>query len=858
MVAITTTKEETSEDFGGRLLQKMQVDNRAKEKAFRKREKREAQQKEIMEISTKVGLGIGDAYFQNKTNDFLNTEEMVNKTLRMRTAFNTATQAEETEKKARESKLGYEGYFNQLGKLRAEPDMKEAFGTNKNASQYADHVLIAGNDIGETLRRDHEERLKLTNAYMSARGVEEGQDVFLNEIKKNNPTTVGQGITKMLGNFIGLTSDQQISTRADKIFTAGNELVKFQDTYNETGDAEIASIIATATPKNLRSPASSVGDDIKFFDVPNRIAGRADIKMPYRELKVWNKEAGFYDLKMAFLNPDGTTSGDYMSAAKGQNVASYQQIVAAIEGTPELLNTFKGHFKSRIPKENQENLSEQIQARVKDELSNRATGTERTNHELSYYNRIYARLGASTQLISEETGLDERSAAIVSASLFLKAPTIDGTGAFKNGAGRTTPYAVLLAMKEQDKLGEIRMNGSIISRFIGSNGENLISAYLNASKNERIIMDKNLDSILDGDNKKGLLPVELFTQVQSVAKFIANNPLPNTMTLADKIKVAEVVHGKLVTEIEKIGGDVNDGTPEVKANPDDKDGVWEWVKDHPGAITTAVAIGLMLAPPGAAAAGIAAVGSTALTVGRASVAAAKAAWRFKKPFYDWVKKKSKAQFYNKDIDTQIGITIPGKLDRVKASAALVLTVPPAVEALGSLLSRPEEQDSSLVIPETANVPETVVDKVSYVGNILGDTENEITFMKGVVKQESNFGNNPNTYNMTSDGAGRFGVAQVDRVAFNEVQKKLRDKNSRIFKFLKPFKDKLNIDLSQISYADLRNDVVSIAIGRLYLKQLTEEKIPSTLEEQAAYWKKYYNTSSGKGKIEDFITTNRTA
>ena len=857
MVAITTTKEETSEDFGGRLLQKVQVDNRAKEKAFRKREKREAQQKEIMKISTNVGLGIGDAYFQNKTNDFLNTEEMVNKTLKMRTAFNTATQAEETEKKARESKLGYEGYFNQLGKLRAEPDMKEAFGTNKNASQYADHVLIAGNDIGETLRRDHEERLKLTNAYMSARGVEEGQDVFLNEIKKNNPTTVGQGITKMLGNFIGLTSDQQISTRADKIFTAGNELVKFQDTYNETGDAEIASIIATATPKNLRNPASSVGDDIKFFDVPNRIAGRADIKMPYRELKVWNEEAGFYDLKMAFLNPDGTTSGDYMSAAKGQNVASYQQIVAAIEGTPELLNTFKGHFKSRIPKENQENLSEQIQARVKDELSPRATGTERTNHELSYYNRIYARLGASTQLISEETGLDERSAAIVSASLFLKAPTIDGTGAFKNGAGRTTPYAVLLAMKEQDELGEIRMNGSIISRFIGSNGENLISAYLNASKNERIIMDKNLDSILGGKQSK-LLPVELFTQVQSVAKFIANNPLPNTMTLADKIKVAEVVHGKLVTEIEKIGGDVNDGTPEVKANPDDKDGVWEWVKDHPGAITTAVAVGLMLAPPGAAAAGIAAVGSTALTVGRASVAAAKAAWRFKKPFYDWVKKKSKAQFYNKDIDTQIGITIPGKLDRVKASAALVLTVPPAVEALGSLLSRPEEQDSSLVIPETANVPETVVDKVSYVGNILGDTENEITFMKGVVKQESNFGNNPNTYNMTSDGAGRFGVAQVDRVAFNEVQKKLRDKNSRIFKFLKPFKDKLNVDLSQISYADLRNDVVSIAIGRLYLKQLTEEKIPSTLEEQAAYWKKYYNTSSGKGKIEDFITTNRTA
>ena len=241
-----------------------------------------------------------------------------------------------------------------------------------------------------------------------------------------------------------------------------------------------------------------------------------------------------------------------------------------------------------------------------------------------------------------------------------------------------------------------------------------------------------------------------------------------------------------------------------------------------------------------------------------AIKAGQTAWKFKKPFYDYIKKKAKGQFYTKDIDTQIGVRIPGKLDKAKAAAGIVLTVPPALNALESLLSKPEEQGTSIVIPEDANVPETVVDKVSYVGNILGDNENEIAFMKGVVKQESNFGNNPNTYNMTSDGAGRFGVAQVDKVAFDEVQKKLRDKNSRIFKFLKPFKDQLNVDLSQIAYADLRNDVLSIAFGRLYLKQLTEEKIPSKLEEQAVYWKKYYNTSAGKGKTEDFITTNSTA
>ena len=50
--------------------------------------------------------------------------------------------------------------------------------------------------------------------------------------------------------------------------------------------------------------------------------------------------------------------------------------------------------------------------------------------------------------------------------------------------------------------------------------------------------------------------------------------------------------------------------------------------------------------------------------------------------------------------------------------------------------------------------------------------------------------------------------------------------------------------------------MSIAFGRMYLRQRTSEMIPITLEDQAAYWKKYYNTSAGAGKPEDFIRTNQ--
>ena len=165
----------------------------------------------------------------------------------------------------------------------------------------------------------------------------------------------------------------------------------------------------------------------------------------------------------------------------------------------------------------------------------------------------------------------------------------------------------------------------------------------------------------------------------------------------------------------------------------------------------------------------------------------------------------------------------------------------------SLLSKTEDTET---VPDT--VPETVEDKVEFVGNILGDNDTAIEFMKRVVNQESLMGKAPGTY----EPGGDAGVAQVNRVAFNQVMKKLNNRSNRLSKVIKPFEDATGINLTEVQFEDLNdNDLLSIAFGRLYLRQRTSAPIPKSLEKQAPYYKKYYNTSAGAGTVKKFINTN---
>jgi len=96
------------------------------------------------------------------------------------------------------------------------------------------------------------------------------------------------------------------------------------------------------------------------------------------------------------------------------------------------------------------------------------------------------------------------------------------------------------------------------------------------------------------------------------------------------------------------------------------------------------------------------------------------------------------------------------------------------------------------------------------------------------------------------------VWQIDPPGFKDTQNLASHPGlQKKFDTLKAFK----IDWLSKSYDDITADkYLNCIAARLYLGN-KPGMIPSDLKGQAAYWKKYYNTTSGAGTVEEFIKKN---
>ena len=77
-----------------------------------------------------------------------------------------------------------------------------------------------------------------------------------------------------------------------------------------------------------------------------------------------------------------------------------------------------------------------------------------------------------------------------------------------------------------------------------------------------------------------------------------------------------------------------------------------------------------------------------------------------------------------------------------------------------------------------------------------------------------------------------------------------DVGANVRRYNEQLKKELGLDLTQMSYEDLEKPIVSIAFARAYLLTVNDA-IPTDIKEQGKYWKKYYNTSAGKGTSRRF-------
>ena len=154
---------------------------------------------------------------------------------------------------------------------------------------------------------------------------------------------------------------------------------------------------------------------------------------------------------------------------------------------------------------------------------------------------------------------------------------------------------------------------------------------------------------------------------------------------------------------------------------------------------------------------------------------------------------------------------------------------------------------------------TIVERVAAeVSELFNDDADATALLRETAIQESNMGQAPGTYKMVDDekfGRGSFGVGQVDERNFEDTLARLRgDKGQpkNLVKYVQIFKDKLGIDLTDLEYEDLIDPKLGLIFTRLhYLKN--PDPVPTTVEERAKYWKKFYNTSAGAGTPAEYLS-----
>jgi hypothetical protein len=151
---------------------------------------------------------------------------------------------------------------------------------------------------------------------------------------------------------------------------------------------------------------------------------------------------------------------------------------------------------------------------------------------------------------------------------------------------------------------------------------------------------------------------------------------------------------------------------------------------------------------------------------------------------------------------------------------------------------------TILVPKAQGEP-TVDETVAVTDRLFGGGE----FLKRIAKVESNFGAAKGTFRKSGDR----GIWQLNQKTGFEATKDV-ESHPGLEKAHEKIRDELGIDWPNVSFEDLDQPLISALAARLFLLTIPEE-IPNTLKGQAAYWKKHYNTSLGKGAVQKFIKDN---
>lgn len=122
------------------------------------------------------------------------------------------------------------------------------------------------------------------------------------------------------------------------------------------------------------------------------------------------------------------------------------------------------------------------------------------------------------------------------------------------------------------------------------------------------------------------------------------------------------------------------------------------------------------------------------------------------------------------------------------------------------------------------------------------SDNVVTLLLGTAGVESNFGE----YIKQINGPA-CGIFQIEPFTANDMYNNyIKYRNNLLNKYNELFIKTLSLE-QNLCY----NLAFQIFMCRVFYLRI-KEKIPTELKDIAKYWKIYYNTNLGKGKIEKFI------
>jgi hypothetical protein len=160
------------------------------------------------------------------------------------------------------------------------------------------------------------------------------------------------------------------------------------------------------------------------------------------------------------------------------------------------------------------------------------------------------------------------------------------------------------------------------------------------------------------------------------------------------------------------------------------------------------------------------------------------------------------------------------------------SMPPLVQLIQS-------ERQNLETPKASGF-DTVDSAARVVDAVFGGGE----FLRRIAFVESDYGVNKATFSRTDRGIWQISPEGLEEVKRNTSA--LRDARKRV-------SEVFGIDVMQLEKEDMDKPLQNAIVARLFLHSKSNgAALPTTLDAQAQFWKRFYNTSAGKGTVEGFL------